>query len=199
MIATTGMFAQTTIGTHKIKKADKLVWFGLDFSGVQCVGRAGFNDLDDIADRIVFAWNDLFIAEHKKYNVNEALKKDKFYYDLVSSEKQNEKVEANNLLVPKADAMSRDDIAAILEHYTSEEYPEGMGMVFVVEELNKTEAIAKVNVVLFDIETQEIVKVVKYTGEAGGFGFRNYWAGAFHEVIQLMEKDYHKWYKKNKK
>lgn len=191
--------AQTTIGSHKIKRANKIVWFGLDFTGLQCVGRKGFNDTHDIAERIVFAWNDLFIEEHDKYAVNEALKKDAFYYDLDSSEKQNEKVDENELIVEKAEAMSRDDIAAIVENYSSEEHDSGLGMIFIVEELNKTDDYANINVVVFDIESKEIIKAVKYAGEPGGYGFRNYWAGAFHEIIQLMERDYHKWYKKNKK
>ncbi len=196
-LGTTGVQAQS-IGSHKIKKANKLVWFGLDFSEVQCVGRSGFTNPDDIANRVVHAWNDLFITEHDKYNLHDALKKDDFYYDLSSVEMQNEKVSADDLIVSSAKPINRETIEGILTNYSSEKYPSGLGAVFIVEELNKTEVMGKVHVVLFDIETKDVVKAVKYETEPGGFGFRNYWARVFYEVIDQIEDEYKKWYKKNK-
>lgn len=190
--------AQKTIGHAKIKNAAEFVWFGIDCSEMQCVGRSGFTDPDDIAKRMTHAWNDLFISEHNKYNVNERFKKKSFLYDLVSAESQNDKVVADDLIVAKAKEFDRSTIDAIVQNYSSEEYQDGLGLVFIVEKLDKIESLAKVHVTFFDIASKEVVQVVKYSGEARGFGFRNYWAGAYYNILENLGDDYKKWLKKNK-
>jgi hypothetical protein len=197
LLGSSGIIAQT-IGHAKIKNAKDIVWFGIDCSHMQCVGRSGFVDTDDIANRMVHAWNDLFIAEHDKYNVNERFDKKEFIYDLASVEKQNDKVVGDQLVVSAAEEFDRSTIDKIVSNYSSEDYTDGLGLVFIVEKLDKLETEAKVHVTFFDIATKEIVQVVKYSGEARGFGFRNYWAGAFYDILKKLEDDYSKWSKKNK-
>ena len=187
-----------TIGHAKIKKATEFVWFGIDCSQMQCVGQSGFTDTDDIANRMVPAWNELFITEHSKYDVNNRFKKDKFIYDLVPVQAQNKKVVGDNLIVAKAEEFDRSTIDQIVSNYHSEDNKEGLGLVFIVEKLDKIEALAKLHVTFFDISTKEVIQVVKYSGEARGFGFRNYWAGAFYDILEKLEDDYNKWLKKNK-
>jgi len=195
---TAGLQAQS-IGHSKIKSANKIVWLGVDLSAVQCVGRAGFTDADDIVGNKFASWNELFIAEHDKYNVSEALKKETFHYDLESVDNQNQKASADGLIVAKAEPFDEAMITSMVNNYSSTEYPDELGLVFIVESLNKNEQLATVHVTVFNLGTKEIVKSVKYTGEPRGFGFRNYWAGAFNDVIENIEKDYGKWMKAEKK
>ena len=186
------------IGNAEIKKADHFVWFGLDFSALQCVGRAGFPDADDVVDSKVHSWNELMITEHDKFNVNKFFDKKEFHYDLASSDRQNEKLSSEGLIVGKAEEFDRAKIESILSNYASDEYPSGLGLLFIVEKFDKNENKAAIHVTFFDIVTKDIVQTVKYNGDPGGFGLRNYWARSVLDVMESLEDDYKKWLKKNK-
>ena len=187
-----------TIGNTTIKNADHFIWFGLDFSALQCVGREGFPDAKDVVNSKVPAWNDLMIAEHEKFNINSFFQKKEFHYDLTSVEKQNTKLQSDALVVDKAIDFDRDQIAAMILNYSSEEYNDGLGLVFIIEKFDKNENLANIHVTFFDIATKEIVQVIKYTGAPRGFGLRNFWAGAIYNVMDQLGDDYKKWLKKNK-
>ncbi len=188
-----------SIGNHKIRNTKKLVWFGIDCTQMQCIGRADFPNPDDIADRVVFAWNDLFISEQDKYDIHGAFQKNEFLYDLTSVEAQNEKLTGDQIMVTEATPLDKATIERVVSNYSSDKYDKGVGVLFIVEELNKKAVQGKTHVVLFDLETNEIIQSVKYTTEPGGFGIRNYWARTFYEIIEEIEDDYKKWLKKNKK
>ena len=76
---------------------------------------------------------------------------------------------------------------------------EGLGLVYVVEALNKTEEKAVVHVVFFDVASKEILWTKEYTEKPRGFGFRNYWAGAFYKTMDVSGDDFQKAMKKAKK
>ncbi len=187
-----------TIGHATIKNAKDIIWFGVDCSQMQCIGKFGFTNPEDIAKRMVHEWNDLFIIEHKKFNINGAFKKDDFIYDLQPVEAQNESIDPKTLVVSDPHKFDEAIIQKLIQNYVNEQYAKGLGLVFIVETLNKLETHSKVHVVFFDIDSKEIVQAVKYTGKPGGFGFRNYWANSFYDIIEQLGKDYHRWYKRNR-
>jgi hypothetical protein len=100
--------------------------------------------------------------------------------------------------VDKPHEISESDVAAVVSDYTSGDYSDGVGLVFVVENFNKLKQEATVWVAFFDISTHELIQTKRFSAGPRGFGFRNYWAGAIYSVIEQIREDYKAWAKKAK-
>ena len=186
-------------GHPRIRQANSIVWFGLDFSKAQLIGSEGFTDPVDIKERFFDKWNRLIIDEADKYNFRRTFQKESLEYDLSVVEERNKMPEADELVINSEYSLSQEEAEAVVSQYRSSEFTEGLGLVFVIESFNKPEQKGHMWVTFFDIATHEIVLIKKYSGEAGGFGLRNYWARSVYEVIEQLEKGYKIWLKKNKK
>lgn len=184
-------------GHPRIPDASSIVWFGLDFSEAKLIGSEGFTDPVDIKTRFFDKWNRLIIDEADKYNFRSAFQKENLVYDLSVVEERNKLPEADELVINTEYSLSRGAAEAIVKQYKSTEFTEGLGLVFVIESFNKLEQEGTMWVTFFDIATQEIILMEHYTGDAGGFGLRNYWARSVYEVIEKLEKNYKTWKKKN--
>lgn len=186
-------------GHPRVREANSIVWFGLDFSKAQLIGSEGFTDPVDIKERFFDRWNRLIIDEADKYNFRKTFQKESLEYDLSVVEERNKMPEADDLVINAEYSFSQEEAESIVKQYRSSEFAEGLGLVFVIESFNKPEQIGTMWVTFFDIATHEIILIEKYTGEPGGFGLRNYWARSVYEVIEKLEKNYKTWLKKNKK
>jgi hypothetical protein len=66
----------------------------------------------------------------------------------------------------------------------------------VVESLNKNAEKLVAWVTFIDLATKKVIHTEKVEGKAGGFGFRNYWAGGVYKINQEIDKNlYKKWSK----
>lgn len=180
----------------KVFSTPTLVWCGLDFSQVKCIGPDGFSEPDEVKNRYFDAWNDLVLAESNKYNVQEFYKKGKLINDLSVVTQRNEIPEVEDLVINESYAFEEGQIEKMIRAYDLKDNDEGLGLVYVVETLNKSAQEAAIHVVFFDIASKEVLWQQKYTEKPGGFGFRNYWAGAIHNTMEASEKDFKKALKK---
>ncbi|MBK7572667.1 MAG: hypothetical protein IPI10_13965 [Bacteroidetes bacterium] len=64
----------------------------------------------------------------------------------------------------------------------------GYGIVFLVENLDKTSLNASMYITILDLETKNILLTKRMTAKPGGFGFRNYWANTIYEILKQIEK-----------
>lgn len=180
----------------KVFSTPTLVWCGLDFSQVKCIGPDGFSEPDEVKDRYFEAWNNLVLDESDKYDVQEFYMKGKQVNDLSAVTERNEKPEVEDLVINEPYTFEEGQVEKMIREYDLEDNDEGLGLVYIVEALNKREQEAAIYVVFFDIASKEILWQQKYTEKPGGFGFRNYWAGAIHNTMEASEKDYKKALKK---
>ena len=60
----------------------------------------------------------------------------------------------------------------------------GYGLMIFADFLNKKKQVGIYQYVFFDIASREIVETWEATGEAGGFGFRNYWAKSVYNTLK---------------
>lgn len=181
---------------NEIFNSDKCTWYGLDFSKVQLIGSEDFNDPEAIRDRWFASWNYLFISESEKYDVGKAFQKDIVddYLDIVN--KRNSEVDVSNLVSTDNNySISEDDVKAVVNEYDSEG-KSGLGIVFVMEAFNKFTEHGSMWVTFFDIDSREVLLTQKLIGKAGGFGFRNYWAKTYYNVLKEVEKKKYKQWKK---
>lgn len=180
--------------------SSELVWCGFDFSKVKCIGSEGFTNPTEIKDRFFESWNNLVLAESDKYDVKKFYGKESQINDLSVVADRNELPEVDELVINEPYALAAGELTNIIKDYDLAEVNEGLGLVYVVESLNKTKQIAVVNVVFFDIATKDVLWTKKYEAKPGGFGFRNYWAAAFRKTMEVSGKDFQKEAKKaNKK
>jgi hypothetical protein len=198
-LVSVGLTAQKTqIGHAKIQRANAVVWFGVDFTQAYLVGREGFSNPDEIVRIYWDSWNDMILNESEKYDIAGALMKSKSEYDLTKVRERNATISADGLVKDKPHEISESDVAAVVADYSSEEYAEGVGLVFVVENFNKLGQEATIWASFFDIATHELIQAKRFTAGPRGFGFRNYWAGAIYGTIEQMGEDYEAWAKKSK-
>lgn len=176
----------------KVFSSPTMVWCGLDFSQVKCIGPAGFTEPFQVKNRYFSSWNDLVLTESNKYNVQEFYQKGSMKTDLSVVTERNEMPEVEELVINEPYAFEEGQLEKIISSYNLEDAKEGLGVVYVVESLNKNLALASIYVVFFDIASKEILWKQKYMETPRGFGFRNYWAGAIYKTMKASEKDYSK-------
>ncbi|HUM53456.1 MAG TPA: hypothetical protein PK431_16680 [Chitinophagales bacterium] len=173
-----------------------ITYVGVDFTHARYYGNGepfDGNVFTPLAKRI----NNLIITEYDKYNIEKAVKKEvRLKIDVTDA--LNETVDGNKMLVEKAeekDDLSEEKVAQIISNYDLKGYEKnGVGMVFVVDLLDKNAVNASMWVTFFSLSTKKVIFTEQLAGEAGGFGLRNYWARPFAEVIgSIKSKEWKKW------
>jgi len=191
---TNSLTSQTSFSD--IKKHHSWAWLGLDFSHVKLFNQESFNDPTKIIDHYFIAWNQLIFDEGDKYNVKDAFKLKQIYTDDSYFDLINSTVKLNEVFVDRSYSLSKSDINNIVEDYNFSNIKQKVVLVFIVERLDKPKEQAVFWVTLINSRTKEIILTERMIGKPGGFGFRNYWAGAVNDIIkQIKKKKYKKWKK----
>lgn len=189
------LFALTVIYSKTAKDvftSNSITFFGLDFTKAKCVGTGGFNDPKEIVEKFFAEWNQLFYKEQGKYDLRKFFHKENVEYSLDMIENLNSKVSPSNLITTKPPNIDNETIQKIVGSYMPSQ-KEGIGLVLIVESLDKESSGGTFYVVFFDIATKHILLSEKVFGKAGGFGFRNFWAKAFFIGLRECEKRYYDW------
>jgi len=169
---------------------NSLVWFGLDFSHTKLVGTSkDFSDLDKIISYYFKSWNDLIIIENKKYDLKKAYHVKDVKYDIEPAIKRSQQNSSKDILVLNSQSLTKADIKAIINDCSFKGNSK-TGLIYIVESLNKIEKKATVVVTIFDIKTKEIIFQKRISGNARGFGFRNYWMGSFYDILKRSGESY---------
>ncbi|BDS15625.1 hypothetical protein [Aureispira anguillae] len=168
---------------------------GLDFSHVKLVGSEGFNDPSKIQNYYFGTWNGLLISEIDKYDVKKSFMKRHIDYDLSVVERVNDEVDYIDLVTNKTPkAFSEEKIQSIINQYETKDLENEFGLSFVVHSLNKFQERAYIYVVIFDTKSKKVLFYDKMSGEAGGFGFRNYWARSIYNILNdIANFQFRKW------
>ena len=190
----------TAFGQHDMSKVfdkdSKLVWYGLDFTQAKMVGHAGFSDPYKIVNYYFTNWNELVNTEYEKYDVRKVMHRRDMIYNVDAIRNANQDVDSGDLVHGHTHKLDDSNIASCDEALKTEKDEDGVGMMMVVESFDKPAEKGTYHVVFFDIQSKDVIKSTKLTGAAGGFGFRNYWARTFKEVLEKIERhEYRKWRK----
>ncbi len=154
-------------------KKEKLTvdFYGVDFSAVNIIGA------DDPLFKFVDAFkgiNNLMLSEPKKFDVAKYFNVNVSSSNVDNAIKQAEEITDNNFNSRNKEALSVNEIIGA--------YPEtdGNALVIVAKELNKGQNSGTFIALIFDGKTKEVISQKQFTGKAGGFGLRNFWAGAIY-------------------
>jgi hypothetical protein len=167
-----------------------ITWLGMDFTHLKFVGSAtqykdaGVITSNDMRSKYFTAWNSLFVAEQKKYDVAGAVNRDNVNYavDITESANNNSKSEYFTDNSSDYQLLNADKIASLVSKYDFKGKT-GLGMLFFVEGMSKDKSEASMWVTFVNMGSKTVLLTQQETGSAGGFGFRNYWAKSFYEVL----------------
>ena len=176
-----------------------ITYHGIDFSQAKLIGDAGANALD-IKARMYSAINQVVINEAKKYDVSKAVLRT-VTSDITVSEAQNAKANADSIKSQNKADLTRFTPATIDKMVSGYNFngKKGIGLIFITEAMSKTEEKSSVWVTFVDMSTNKVLLTERLLGKAGGFGFKNYWAKPYDEIIQDVRKHkYEEWSKKYK-
>lgn len=161
-------------------------WFGIDYSNVKiidCVKTLDtYQDSCLIRDKYFKSWNNLIVSERKKYSVEKMVGKDTVYYDVKHINKLNSTIPISPLYAVDSEILSNDVLKQMVEGYDLPQKT-GIGVVIMAEYMNKVRVQASYVLIVFNIETRDIIDQKQFVTKPAGFGFRNYWAGSFYKVF----------------
>ncbi|MBC8033781.1 MAG: hypothetical protein H7Y03_06520 [Chitinophagaceae bacterium] len=174
-----------------------ITYFGVDFSEARLIGDAG---ADAMAVRNYFSSiNQVVVNEPKKYDLSKAFQKSSVATDINAVLEKSGKVNTEKILSSNsADAsrFSKATVDGVIKGYSYGNH-KGVGLLFIMEGMNKTAQEASIYVTFFDIASKKVLLTERLTGKAGGFGFRNYWASSIAKVLNTIQKSKYKEWKSN--
>ena len=175
---------------------DDIVWLGLDFTQVRLVGDLGTvsrAELIPLFDDI----NRLVVSESSKYNFEAALRRDEIPYDIEIATKLNSAIDPGKAIAyASSDEQGRlnaETISVLVKQYKIEK-PEGIGLIFFMETLDKVREKGTMWVTFFSLPDRNVLFTERITGTAGGISFRNHWSRTVYEVIdEIRSTKYIEW------
>ncbi len=180
------------------KKETIITWLGVDFSSAKYIGdtlTTSTAEMITMPNKI----NGVIFNEPKKYDFGKAFDKDSVSYNLEPTIAVNKEVKGKDFLsMNKADCnrLTPERIASMVNAYPWKDGMSGVGLVFIVDCMDKTTESMFVWVTFVDMSTHKVILTERVKGEAAGFGFRNHWAGAINSVLKHVKGDFYKLWKK---
>jgi len=172
-----------------------LTYLGVDFSAVKIEGEAA------TAAEIVSKFepiNSVIVTEVKKYDVAGSFKRASVTNYLDAVTKLNAGTNPGAIkasgVADLEKGLTMADIDKQVKKYNLSG-KKGIGLVFIVEAMSKTNKEAYVYTTLIDLSTKKVLLAERMTGKAKGFGFRNYWAYPIYEVLNSIDHGKYKEWK----
>lgn len=178
-----------------------MTWLGVDFSEVRFIGPAtGWGEVStksptEMRDKYFPEWNNLIVNEWKNFKIEEAVGRTELDQDIRAVSKANERSNKKEIFSESiSDYQLLDEamIKAMVKKYDFGDKT-GLGFLLVAEGMSKGREEASYWATFVDMKTKNVVFTKRITGKAGGFGFRNYWAGSMKSVFKTMKKEFKNW------
>jgi len=171
------------------RNGETIVWLGLDFTQVKLVGPLGTVEKEELIP-LFEGMNRLIISEREKYNFETALRKDEVPYDIEVVTKLNSAIDPGKVISYSSSdengRLSEETISVLIKQYNVAK-PEGIGLVFFMETIDKTREKGTMWVTFFSLQNHNILLTEKMSGTAGGISFRNHWVTTVYNVINKIK------------
>lgn len=178
-----------------------ITWLGVDYSEVRFVGPASsWGEMSTVTptemrDKYFSAWNDLILAEPKAFKIAEAVNRNDIKYATDVTSKANSKTNKKDIFtedINEYQSLDEKVVRNMVKKYSFKEN-NGIGFVLIAEGMSKGREEGSYWATFVDMSNKEVILTKRITGKAGGFGFRNYWAGSLKSVFKTMKKDFKHW------
>jgi len=200
LLSFSAAFAQFT-AEDVFKSSTYMTWLGVDFSEVRFIGPAsGWGEVStksptEMRDKYFPEWNSLIVNEWKNFKIEEAVGRvevDQYLRAVSKSNERSNKKEIFSESISDYQLLDESMVKSIVKHYDFEGKT-GLGFVLIAEGMSKGREEASYWATFVDMKTKNVVFTRRITGKAGGFGFRNYWAGSMKSVFKSMKKEFKSW------
>ena len=191
--------AQTRVAAQSLKdffanSSTPALYLGLDYTKAKVIDDISATP-PDIKERYYPGINDLILTEPKKYDLNAVFHRSNIEHDLGPVTARNEKINADDIRSTSSSDYHRlkaEDINGVVSAYNFGTH-KGIGILFVVEAMSKTDKGAAIWVTFVDMSSKKVLMTERLEGKTSmGFGFRNYWAIPVHNVMEEIEKKKYK-------
>ncbi len=174
-----------------------VTWLGIDFTQMKFLGVESEYKLkgevinSDFVGRYIPAWANLFITEPKTYDVAKAIHRDSVHFAFKVTEKVNNAITKNFFTEKRADlnTLKEKDIQELVKNYDFQGQ-KGIGMMFFVESMDKSAHSAGAWVTFINMDDKSVIFTVYKAGDSRGFGFRNYWAHSWYNILKDFRSDF---------
>lgn len=174
-----------------------VTYLGVDFTDVRVAGHNDF-EVKDLKERHFSGINNLVLNEPKKYDFSKFLHHSNVQTDISMVEAHNAKIDPDKIMSKGADDethLTPAGVEKIVKGYSFGK--KGIGVMVVVESLNKTREHGTAYIVFLDMSNSKVLYSEKFTEKGGGFGLRNYWAKVVYNVLDNAGDKYKDWKKSN--
>lgn len=166
-----------------------IIYYGIDFTLVKFIGSSGFSDPVKIVDVYLDKINQKIIAESDKYDMGILFRRRDYDIDLDMLSGKNRSINPYEVVTNSNHSISEDQIRQVISGYNPQAQ-EGIGLVIVMESLNKLRERGTMYFTFFDIKTKKIVHIRRESGEPSGFGITNYWMKPIYEALKKLKRAY---------
>jgi len=197
-LITSSAFAQTK--SDVFIKDVPVAWLGLDFTSTKLIGdRERFGSESDVR-HLMEAWNDLILKEPDKYDVAHMISRPKLEDAIQVTKEHNMDVDVMSMFSNDVKDYIHIKPSTVDEIVAGYDFGglSGIGMMFVVESLNKLNEEGSVWVTFVNMGTREVIFTEHVVAEPAGMGMRNYWGGCLVDIInKVRKKEFEMWRKKH--
>ncbi|MBQ7735756.1 MAG: hypothetical protein IJT61_07510 [Bacteroidales bacterium] len=188
------MYINPTLFTEFIHSKE-ILWLGIDFS-LSKFTRKGFEITQEQLRTYFNEWNQLVIADQKKYDIRMSFRKPIMSYDLSAVTKANKSVRISNILCENItiEAVHTDEGICDYLRQLSTPQQHRFALIFIVESFDASCKTGAVWVGLFDTVSHEPVLCEKFLKVPSGFGTKNYWGRIFYNILyDIRSYAYYRW------
>jgi hypothetical protein len=183
VLCAAGCFARPALAS------DEIVWLGLDYSYVKFIGfDEDFSDLLKIRDYYFGAWNHLVLTESEKYDVKAAFGAREVAYEMERAVERSRSRDMNGIIQTGSYELGKEQLASAIRAYIRPG-DDRTGVLFIMETMDKLNEVSCMWIAAFNLSSGEILHLKRYSGKPGGFGFRNYWARPYYNVLSDLKQD----------
>ena len=190
-------FSQTAKEVFVSNSEVKLLYLGIDFTKTKLIGDTAANAVD-IRDRQFTAINEVVVNEPKKYEISAAFDRAQIESDLKPVTKRNQEIKAEEIKSTNAgdyERLKESDITTLVNGFDFDN-KSGVGILFVMEAMDKGRKAASVWVTVVDMKSKKILMTERLEPKtAAGFSFRNYWASSIRNLLEMIDKKKYKEWK----
>lgn len=170
--------------------AQKITWYGIDFSHTWFINHKAFNNADNLANHLVFDWNRIVAEDKHKYNLRKFFNKNEVLYQI---EPVMEKNIASNIKTRITDnrnpaVITIDSLQNIINEYNIIDPYSDVGLVLITVCLNKMSKRGTYFVTFFNTKTKKILVTKKIEAAPNGIGMLQYWSTTYFDVLKKAPK-----------
>lgn len=187
------LFAQSR--AEAFSSQTPITWLGVDFSEAKYFGDPGTVSQEQMKTMTINI-NYLLINETEKYDFHKTFEKETIINDIKEISEINNSIDATKIMSLDMKDYTRfnpTSIQTMVSKYNFESN-KGIGLVFVMEGMNKTIEEGAFWVTYINMSDKSVLFTERITGKGFGFGYRNHWAGSIlNGMKDIKSNRYKKW------